>query len=70
VIRNSYQGHYRRMALKLLFALEFRSNNDHHRPVMQALELVKRFADTNVHTFPADEEVPPTVSFAASGAMP
>jgi TnpA family transposase len=58
VIRNSYQGHYRRMALKLLFALEFRSNNDHHRPVMQALELVKRFADTKVHTFPADEEVP------------
>src|SRR4029077_15445800 len=58
VIRNSYHGHYRRMALKLLFALEFRSNNDHHRPVMQALELVKRFADTKVHTFPADEEVP------------
>ena len=29
------------MALKLLFALEFRSNNDRHRPVMQALELVK-----------------------------
>ena len=25
---------------------------------MQALELVKRFADTKVHTFPADEEVP------------
>jgi TnpA family transposase len=58
VIRNSYQGHYRRMALKLLFALEFRSNNDRHRPVMQALELVKRFADSKVHTFPADEEVP------------
>ena len=36
------------MALKLLFALEFRSNNDRHRPVMQALELVKRFADTKV----------------------
>jgi hypothetical protein len=25
---------------------------------MQALELVKRFADTKVHTFPPDEEVP------------
>jgi len=25
---------------------------------MQALELVKRFADTKVRTFPADEEVP------------
>ena len=58
VIRNSYRGHYRRMALKLLFALEFHSNNDRHRPVMQALELVRRFADTKVRTFPADEEVP------------
>jgi TnpA family transposase len=58
VIRNSYQGHYRRMVPKLLFALEFRSNNERHRPVMQALELVKRFANTKVHTFPIDEEVP------------
>ncbi|WP_223934136.1 hypothetical protein, partial [Aeromonas caviae] len=36
-----------------LAALEFRSNNDRHRPVMDALDLVKRFADTKVHTFPA-----------------
>jgi hypothetical protein len=40
VIRNSYQGHYRRMVPKLLAALEFRSNNERHHPVMQALELV------------------------------
>ncbi|WP_348761156.1 hypothetical protein [uncultured Salinisphaera sp.] len=58
VIRNSYRGHYRRMVPQLLAALEFRSNNDRHRPVMQALELVKRFADTKVHTFPPDEVVP------------
>jgi TnpA family transposase len=58
VIRNSYQGHYRRMVPKLLAALEFRSNNDRHRPVMEALELVKRFADTKVHTIPPDEDVP------------
>uniref|UniRef100_UPI0028C3AE84 DUF4158 domain-containing protein n=1 Tax=Tahibacter sp. TaxID=2056211 RepID=UPI0028C3AE84 len=58
VIRNSYQGHYRRMVPTLLAALEFRSNNDRHRPVMDALELVKRFANTKVHTFPADEDVP------------
>ncbi|WP_031432523.1 Tn3 family transposase [Methylomarinum vadi] len=58
VIRNSYKGHYRRMVPTLLSALEFRSNNDLHRPVMDALELVKRFADTKVHTFPADEHVP------------
>ncbi len=58
VIRNSYRRHYRRMVSKLLDALEFRSNNDRHRPVMQALELVKRFADTQVHSFPPNEEVP------------
>jgi hypothetical protein len=58
VIRNSYQGHYRRMVPKLLAALEFRSNNERHRPVMQALELVKRFADTKLRTFPIEEEVP------------
>ncbi|WP_431064780.1 Tn3 family transposase [Methylotuvimicrobium sp.] len=58
VIRNSYKGHYRRMVPTLLGALEFRSNNDLHRPVMDALELVKRFTDSKVHTFPADENVP------------
>lgn len=58
VIRNSYKGHYRRMVPKLLAALEFHSNNDRHRPVMQALKLVKRFADSKAHTFPPDEEVP------------
>jgi hypothetical protein len=57
VIRNSYAGHYRRMVPKLLGALEFCSNNERHRPVMQALELVKRFADTKVRAFPI-EEVP------------
>ncbi len=58
VIRNSYAGHYRRMVPKLLAALEFRSNNERHRPVMQALELVNRFADTKLRTFPIGEEVP------------
>ena len=70
VIRNSYQGPYRRMALKLLFALEFRSNNDRHRPVMQALELVKRFADSKVTPSRPTRRCRSTVSFAASGAMP
>lgn len=58
VIRNSYRGHYRRMVPTLLATLAFRSNNDRHRPVMDALDLVRRFADTKVHTFPAGEYVP------------
>ena len=45
VIRNSYGGHYRRMVPKVLQALDFRSNNEVHRPVIQALELIKRFSD-------------------------
>ncbi|MBK1724936.1 Tn3 family transposase [Thiocystis violacea] len=58
VIRNSYRGHYRRMVPRLLAALDFRSNNDRHRPVMEALELVKRFAESKVRIFPPEEDVP------------
>ena len=58
VIRNSYRGHYRRMVPKLLLALEFRSNNERHRPVLRALNLVKRYAGTRELTFPAAEDVP------------
>jgi TnpA family transposase len=58
VIRNSYKGHYRRMVPKLLNTLGFRSNNDAHHPVIEAIELMKRFADTQVHTFPPEETVP------------
>ena len=38
VIRNSYKGHYRRMVPQILQTLDFRSNNQHHRPVIQALD--------------------------------
>lgn len=58
VIRNSYKGHYRRMVPKLLKILDFRSNNDHHRPVIQALDLIKRYAETQLQIFPAKEDVP------------
>lgn len=58
VIRNSYKGHYRRMVPQILRTLEFRSNNRRHRPVIRALDLLKRYADTRLHTFPADEDVP------------
>jgi hypothetical protein len=58
VIRNSYKGHFRRMVPQILQTLDFRSNNKHHRPVIQALDLVKRYAGTKLHTFPAEEKVP------------
>jgi Transposase and inactivated derivatives, TnpA family len=58
VIRNSYSGHYRRMVPKVLQALEFRSNNERHRPVIRALELLRRYADSKLRVFPAEEAVP------------
>jgi hypothetical protein len=54
VIRNSDKGHYRRMVPQLLGTLEFRSNNAHHRPVIEALDLLKRYADDPRPLFPAD----------------
>jgi TnpA family transposase len=46
------------MVPQVLQALDFRSNNERHQPTIKALELVKRYADTKVHTFPVEEEVP------------
>src|SRR5271157_1958422 len=58
VIRNSYKGHYRRMVPQILQRLEFRSNNEHHRPILSALDLLKRYADSKLQTFSAEEVVP------------
>ena len=57
-IRSSYRGHYRRAVLDLLAALDFRSNNDAHRPVIRALDLIRRYADTRLRTYPVEEDVP------------
>jgi hypothetical protein len=45
VLRSSYSSHYRRMLPKLLAALEFRCNNTTYRPVMDALDLLRRYTD-------------------------
>jgi TnpA family transposase len=37
----SYNHHYHRMVPKVLNALDFRSNNEQHRPVMAALKIIK-----------------------------
>ena len=58
VTRASYGHHYRRVVPVLLEALHFRCNNDVHRPVMQALEVLERYRDSTLTAFPRDEEVP------------
>ncbi|MBK1725344.1 hypothetical protein CKO23_24885, partial [Thiocystis violacea] len=45
-MRSSYGHHYRRMLLPVLTALRFQSNNAVHRPVIAALEVLKRHRDS------------------------
>lgn len=58
VIRASYGSHYRRMVPEILSILDFRSNNDVHRPVIRALELIKKYAETGMHYFPFTDDIP------------
>lgn len=57
-LRASYTNHYRRGLIELLEVLEFRSNNSTHRPVLDALALVRRHKDGRTRFYPPDEIVP------------
>ncbi|WP_197535289.1 Tn3 family transposase [Mesorhizobium japonicum] len=52
VMRGSYAGHYRRILPKLLSVLEFRSNNAVHRPVLGALDWIRRAFETGCRVVP------------------
>lgn len=45
VVRASYGSYYRRMLPKLLAALEFRSNNTVHRPLLDAIDVIRAAVD-------------------------
>lgn len=57
-LRSSYTNHYRAGLIKLLSVLEFGSNNTTHRPVLEALALIGRFAGANLRYYPPGELVP------------
>ena len=58
VARSSYSHHYRRIVPVLLEVLDFQSNNERHRPTIQALALLEKHRDRKVPTFPMLEKVP------------
>lgn len=58
VMRASYSSHYRRMTPMILENLAFRSNNDRHRPVIDALDLVQAYREHRSPYFPAHETIP------------
>lgn len=57
VFRASYSHHYRAGLIKLLNTLTFRSNNTIHRPVLDGLELIRRYADAKTTYYPLGEHV-------------
>lgn len=58
VMRSSFASHYRRLIPQLLEILEFCSNNDIHRPVIQALELLKKYAQSKSRYYNSGETIP------------
>ncbi len=58
VMRSSYGNHYRRMLPFLLNQLEFRSNNEIHKPVIKALELLKKYIGSRERYYDSSENVP------------
>ena len=54
-VRTSYGSYYRRMMPKLLTALEFRSNNGTHRPLLDALAAIRRAEGEGRQYFSAGE---------------
>ena len=58
VFKASYTHHYRAGLIELIDALEFRSHNTVHRPMLDALELIKRYR--------ARAPTPPGITPAAS----
>lgn len=55
-IRDSYLTHYRRMLPEILNRLEFRSNNDYHRPIIEGLSLIKSHLNEKNRYFTIEEE--------------
>ncbi len=58
VMRSSFANHYRRMIPQLLEMLEFRSNNDQHRPVINALDVLKKYAHSKARYYDSSEKIP------------
>lgn len=58
VLRSSYLGHYRRMLPAVLGVLEFRSNNAVHRPVLDAIDWLRRTGEDGRRIIRPEDGVP------------
>ena len=58
IMRGSYSNHYRRMVPDILQVLMFCATNETLKPVIEALTLMRKYADKNTVFYPEDEIVP------------
>lgn len=58
VLESSYSNYYRRMLPQVLSSMDFRCNNTAYRPVMDALDLLRRYADRPKEPYDAAEVIP------------
>jgi TnpA family transposase len=58
ITRRSYARHYRRMAPPLLKTLTLRSNNEVHQPLIRALALIEKYADSQRKYYLETEDIP------------
>ncbi len=58
VMRGSYSHHYRRMVPAILKTLAFFSTNTALKPLLAALELIRKYADKNQAFYPETEDIP------------
>jgi TnpA family transposase len=57
-MRASYRNYYRRMMPSILKTLEFCSNNQQYRPVIDAINIVKKYLDSRVQYYIGVEDLP------------
>ncbi|MEJ9158782.1 Tn3 family transposase, partial [Bacillus cereus] len=57
-IRNSYSSSYRTAVTEILKLLNFKSNNHLHKPVIEAIELLRSYDGSKQITFSPHEDIP------------
>jgi TnpA family transposase len=57
-MRASYRSYYRSMLPSIVNALDFRSNNQAHQPIIDAIKVLKKYSESQLRFYPDDENIP------------
>jgi Domain of unknown function (DUF4158)/Tn3 transposase DDE domain len=58
LMRGSYSNHYRRMVPLILKELDFRATGTAPKPLLAALDLIRKYAAQNIAFYPETEDIP------------